>query len=120
MGFLLLGTLCDKDVDECATIRPCEHGSRCENTEGGYICWCQTGFDGTNCETNIDDCLPGMVLLSYKSYEPEDIKRKLLVRHSFLCIKVDKTVECGTMSTLIQLDKIIKVALRCRFLILLN
>ena len=53
------GTLCDIDVDECSTIRPCEHGSRCENTEGDYICWCQTGYNGKNCETNIDDCSPG-------------------------------------------------------------
>ncbi|XP_041458355.1 cubilin-like [Lytechinus variegatus] len=34
---------------------PCVHG-RCEYTGSGYICICDPGWTGTNCDVNINDC----------------------------------------------------------------
>ena len=43
------------DVLECAS-NPCLNGAVCNEGANGYTCTCATGFTGTNCETNIDDC----------------------------------------------------------------
>eukprot|EP00563_Minutocellus_polymorphus_P004523 CAMPEP_0181026034 /NCGR_PEP_ID=MMETSP1070-20121207/3421_1 /TAXON_ID=265543 /ORGANISM="Minutocellus polymorphus, Strain NH13" /LENGTH=499 /DNA_ID=CAMNT_0023103193 /DNA_START=235 /DNA_END=1731 /DNA_ORIENTATION=+ len=38
---------------------PCQNGGQCTSSGSGYTCLCAgTGFTGTNCETNIDDCTP--------------------------------------------------------------
>nr|CAG2208149.1 unnamed protein product [Mytilus edulis]CAG2208150.1 Delta and Notch-like epidermal growth factor-related receptor,Delta-like protein B,Fibropellin-1,Protocadherin Fat 1,Protein jagged-1b,Protein delta homolog 2,Fibropellin-3,Coadhesin,Neurogenic locus protein delta,Protein crumbs homolog 1,Thrombospondin-2,Protein jagged-1,Protein eyes shut,Delta-like protein 3,Delta-like protein 1,Delta-like protein 4,Neurogenic locus notch homolog protein 2,Protein crumbs,Sushi, von Willebrand factor type A, len=36
---------------------PCRNGAACANIHYGYQCTCLIGFEGTNCETNIDDCV---------------------------------------------------------------
>ena len=40
------------DIDECTTESPCHANATCNNTEGSYICECNTGFsgDGFTCE----------------------------------------------------------------------
>ena len=38
------------DVDECATLKPCKNGARCQNTRGTYICACVQRFFGKNCD----------------------------------------------------------------------
>ena len=50
------GRYCTVDVDECATLSPCQHGATCHNQQGGYLCVCVNGWTGVNCEINIDDC----------------------------------------------------------------
>ncbi|CAL1275690.1 unnamed protein product, partial [Larinioides sclopetarius] len=36
----------------------CKHGGTCTNTgHGSYTCTCAEGYNGTNCEEEIDDCL---------------------------------------------------------------
>lgn len=42
-------------VDLCAD-EPCQNGGTCENTEDGYTCTCTPGYEGTDCETDIDEC----------------------------------------------------------------
>ena len=38
---------------------PCQNGGQCSSSGSGYTCLCAgTGFTGTNCETNVDDCTP--------------------------------------------------------------
>ena len=34
------------DIDECVTDSPCSINAECMNTEGSFVCECNTGFDG--------------------------------------------------------------------------
>ena len=34
----------------------CQNGATCHNTIGGYNCICVNGFEGHNCEIDVDDC----------------------------------------------------------------
>ena len=53
------GTYCERDVDECqATPNLCQNGGTCQNLPGSFICVCVNGWNGTYCQTNIDDCGP--------------------------------------------------------------
>ncbi|XP_064457665.1 protein crumbs-like [Ornithodoros turicata] len=70
------GKTCHIDIPECDDS-PCQNGAPCfersnsslyqvnhlglfprfsYETAGGYVCVCPTGFNGTDCENNIDDC----------------------------------------------------------------
>ena len=69
------GQNCDIDEDECLSI-PCNNSGICvqksnatevkmyfgadrvypKNESAGYLCVCQPGFNGSNCENNIDEC----------------------------------------------------------------
>ena len=44
--------LCFLEIDECL-IDPCDSNATCTNTNGSYICECNTGFTGTgfNCSS---------------------------------------------------------------------
>ena len=48
-------------VGTCASS-PCENGGACTDDVNGYTCTCPAGYEGTNCETNIDDCSPNPCL----------------------------------------------------------
>jgi len=46
-----------KDFNECLA-KPCLHNGNCSNTVGSFTCDCQnTGYTGTLCEKDIDECL---------------------------------------------------------------
>uniref|UniRef100_A0A8C1WN15 Notch receptor 3 n=1 Tax=Cyprinus carpio TaxID=7962 RepID=A0A8C1WN15_CYPCA len=51
------GTMCQIDVDECAST-PCQNGAKCIDRPNGYECRCAEGFEGRLCESNIDNCKP--------------------------------------------------------------
>ena len=38
------------DIDECQS-NPCLNGGTCRNLENHYMCDCQTGYEGLNCQT---------------------------------------------------------------------
>jgi len=45
------------DLNFCTHHAPCKNGGICMNTgQGSYTCQCTEGFDGTECEIEIDDC----------------------------------------------------------------
>ncbi len=52
-GTGFIGTRCDK-INYCKN-NPCLHGT-CKNSVSGYTCTCDTGWNGNNCDTDIDEC----------------------------------------------------------------
>jgi len=48
------GNNCEIDIKECDS-NPCRHGN-CKEEIGGYTCECEDGYNGTHCETEIDEC----------------------------------------------------------------
>ncbi|XP_048587269.1 fibropellin-1 isoform X2 [Nematostella vectensis] len=49
------GFNCSEDINECES-NPCRNNGTCRNEEGKFTCTCLSGFNGTFCEVNIDDC----------------------------------------------------------------
>ena len=45
------------DTDDCAGD-PCASTGTCQDQVDGFICICDSGYDGTLCNNNIDDCTP--------------------------------------------------------------
>lgn len=43
------GTLCHVKIDHCQSS-PCLNGATCLNSNGGFVCVCQDGYNGTLCE----------------------------------------------------------------------
>ncbi|XP_072035205.1 uncharacterized protein [Amphiura filiformis] len=54
------GDICSINKSECANRMMCQNGGVCERASDGMtgMCVCATGWFGTNCENNIDDCQP--------------------------------------------------------------
>lgn len=50
---------CSEDVDECEAQGPphCRNGGTCQNSAGSFHCVCVSGWGGTGCEENLDDCV---------------------------------------------------------------
>lgn len=40
------------DIDECASD-PCQHSGTCTDQVDGYICSCDSGYDGVHCQSGI-------------------------------------------------------------------
>ncbi|XP_072033997.1 uncharacterized protein [Amphiura filiformis] len=55
-GFRGNGTDC-QDIDECSEDMPCMNGATCRDNDGSYDCDCVPGWEGKNCQTDIDECL---------------------------------------------------------------
>ncbi|XP_052828928.1 protein crumbs isoform X1 [Octopus bimaculoides] len=64
------GNNCSEDINECEK-KPCQHNGKCLNSIGSYKCECDfkietiennvhlkypTGYNGTNCENDINEC----------------------------------------------------------------
>ena len=43
--------------NECSP-NPCQNGGNCTDGINSYTCTCVPGYNGTDCETNIDECSP--------------------------------------------------------------
>jgi len=49
--------VCPADGDACESM-PCAHGGVCKDTVGGFTCFCQPGFQGSNCEIGTEPRRP--------------------------------------------------------------
>ncbi|KAI3385588.1 hypothetical protein SNEBB_010771, partial [Seison nebaliae] len=48
---------CTYNYNECASYNGnCKNGATCHDTLGGVWCECSAGWEGTTCETNINEC----------------------------------------------------------------
>ncbi len=45
-------------TDECAP-NPCQNGGTCTDGDNSYTCACPAGWEGANCEVDIDECAGG-------------------------------------------------------------
>ncbi|CAB4004793.1 c-binding -like isoform X1, partial [Paramuricea clavata] len=46
-------------INECVPVSPCHSNGACNNTEGSYICTCDSGYSGDGFTCNdINECLP--------------------------------------------------------------
>lgn len=52
-----MGLTCEKSYDICE-FYPCKNNGTCRSSvnKREYTCQCLSGFDGDNCELNIEDC----------------------------------------------------------------
>lgn len=57
-----MGLTCEKPYDICE-FHPCKNNGTCRTSTNKreYSCQCLSGFDGENCENNIDDCVGNKV-----------------------------------------------------------
>ncbi|XP_078700873.1 uncharacterized protein LOC144927365 [Branchiostoma floridae x Branchiostoma belcheri] len=46
------------DKGECISD-PCQNGATCVDRTDRYVCQCAPGWEGTNCDINIDECASG-------------------------------------------------------------
>jgi hypothetical protein len=52
------------DINECAS-EPCRNGGACADKVNGYICSCQQGYTGINCQTGNDYILLKIVFILF-------------------------------------------------------
>ena len=47
------------DMFPCEHQMPCQNGANCTNngSNGQYICKCSSGYTGSDCEDDINECL---------------------------------------------------------------
>jgi len=51
------GAHCQTDLMPCERQMPCRNGATCTNDgSGGYICICQPGWEGMNCDRERNEC----------------------------------------------------------------
>ncbi len=54
-----IGKSCNISMEPCDALKPCQNWGYCTNNpslRNGYSCKCLPGFNGTNCEFDIQVC----------------------------------------------------------------
>lgn len=57
-NLLILGTICHIAKQTFCRSNPCLNGGTCVNTGDYYQCICKDGFEGSNCQDDVNDCIP--------------------------------------------------------------
>lgn len=65
--FIYVGILPLSDLDECVVANPCQNNGTCNNNNGSYVCTCNDGWQGKDCEKGILDKQSLDVLFAIKS-----------------------------------------------------
>jgi len=52
----LVSDNCSEDIDECANSDWCAHDAVCENSIGSFTCHCTEGWEGAQCQQDINEC----------------------------------------------------------------
>ena len=80
------------DIDECTTgMNDCDMDAFCNNTEGGFFCTCNEGFDGSG---TIGDCdgqlymLICMFLCTFVRSAIKDIITRAIIWHLQILMSV--------------------------------
>ena len=47
---------CSEDIDECANADWCANDAVCENSIGSFTCHCTEGWEGPQCQQDINEC----------------------------------------------------------------
>jgi hypothetical protein len=50
------GLDCGEEINECEDLRPCLNGATCVDGLANYTCLCPSGFEGRDCQTDVDEC----------------------------------------------------------------
>ncbi|KAF7247106.1 Fibropellin-1, partial [Varanus komodoensis] len=81
---------CETETDECDS-NPCKHGGSCNDYIGHFKCICPIGYEGQQCEVDVDACLfrnvsckPGAECVD-KPYELAYMCGKACQRNAELC-----------------------------------
>ena len=60
-----------QELNECLS-QPCKNGATCNDLLNHYTCDCMPGFSGTNCQTNVDDCVGVVCNITVSNSECQD------------------------------------------------
>jgi hypothetical protein len=47
---------CEGEVNDACNPNPCQNGGTCQASGSGYSCTCASGWTGTNCAEDINEC----------------------------------------------------------------
>jgi hypothetical protein len=56
IAFFTVSNTCQVVVFDACQSAPCQNNGTCVRSGSSYQCFCKMGYEGANCQHNIDDC----------------------------------------------------------------
>lgn len=91
-------TLFIHTVDECSSS-PCLSGSLCSLQANGYVCTCQAGFTGADCDTGTKIKI---LTNRYSNYMPGMHGRNVIIRAERARLSSERELSCKMLQGLIK------------------